>query len=195
MHPDISRKEEKLDALFRQVDSMQDRDDRDKDDQDQEELDQDSDERDQDDLDKIYIDDALKAQFVWYLCVRTAGYVETSVKTVVIEHVESMTSHQPIIRFVEDRIRNTPAIKCSDILRLVRPFSEAWWNSLKTSFDDEDDELANSLGNLRTNRNDIAHGRDVDLTLQVLRVYFEHAKKVVKLVYESCPTQVSIATK
>lgn len=189
MHPEISRKEEKLDVLFGQVDSMQDRDDRNRNDQDQEEFEQDRDEES-----KIYIDDALKAQFVWYLCVRTAGYVETSVKSIVIEHVEAITSHQPIISFVEDRIRLLPAIRCSDILRLVRLLSEAWWDSLKSSFDDDEDELANSLGNLRTNRNDIAHGRDVDLTLQVLQEYFEHAKRVVTLVYESCPTHLTVAT-
>ena len=62
MHPEISRQQAKLDHLFDQAKRLQTSDG---------------------------VDREVKVQFVWFLCVRTTGFVESSIKFILEKHVES----------------------------------------------------------------------------------------------------------
>ena len=42
------------------------------------------------------VDGDLKAQFVWYLCVRTAGFIEYSVQAILSDYFRSDSVHQPL---------------------------------------------------------------------------------------------------
>ena len=137
------------------------------------------------------IDDLLKAEFVWYLCVRTSGYLETSVKMILLEHVRSMTHHQRIVDFANNWLRKSTPLRRKEILRLAGTFSKEWRDNLENAFDDD---LAQSLGSLNVNRNAIAHGTDVDLTLIRLETYYDNAKKVVSLVNDQCPSQIEVTS-
>ncbi len=47
-------------------------------------------------------------------------------------------------------------------------------------------KLETSLNTIVERRNDIAHGRDVDISLRDLRDHFENAKKVVEIIDQRC---------
>ncbi len=160
MRSEINRKEERLGHLFEQAGDLQKNDD---------------------------IDDELKAQFVWYLCIRTSGYLESSVKSILLEYVESQTESRQIVDFAENRLRRARALDRGEILGLVKQFSAAWRSRLGKSINSD---LKVSLDNLLRNRNEIAHGGDApSLSLIDLENYYEDAKKVVKLVYDECYPQ------
>lgn len=155
MHPEIIQKQEKLQHLFKQAKQLQKNDD---------------------------IDDEAKSGFVSYLCVRTSGYVESSVKTILRGYVESKTSDKPTVNFAHSQLeRLTP--NRGQILGLVGQFNEEWKKSLGNSITVD---LGGALGSIVKNRHDIAHGVDVDLSLADLEKHFVAAQEVVELVYNEC---------
>ena len=157
MHPEITHNEQKLTYLFQQARELQKLED---------------------------VDDQLKAQFVWYLCIRTSGYLESSVKTILLEYVESNARSRPVVDFAREKLKYARALDRGEILGLVKQFSTEWRSNLG--------ELINadhrrSLENLLTNRNEIAHGGDAyNLKLNDLETYYQDAKEVVKHVYDEC---------
>lgn len=157
MHPEIARNQAKLDHLFRQTRLLQDSDD---------------------------VDDELKAQFVWYLCVRTSGFLESSIKLILLDYVESNTNSRRVVDFANERLQYSRGLKRGEILGLVKQFSQEWRTNLGTAITNDH---GRSLKDLVKNRNDIAHGKDVyNLSLKDVEQYFADASNVVRLVYEEC---------
>ena len=156
MHPEIINAENRLNHLFKQAHLLQQNPD---------------------------IDDELKAQFVWYLCVRTTGYIESSVKSILNDYVESTTTDAGVIRFISEQLERTTGLRFSEIRGLLGKFNLEWSKNLDAT---TEDSTRHSLGNLVRNRNEIAHGRDVSLTLLGLETYYEDAKAIVKFVYDEC---------
>ena len=156
MHPEILHQQEKLRHLFEQAEQLQQIDG---------------------------VDDEIRAQFVWYLCVRTSGYVETSIRTILNEYVSSQTSNASIISFIDEQVRHSRRMRFNEIATLVGRFSSEWEKRLRNSTPEEPKP---SLGNIVTNRNNIAHGYDVNLSLRDLGKWFEDAQEVVELVYSEC---------
>ena len=168
MHPEIVRYKASLDRLFVKADEL---------------------ERSKE------VDDEFRAHFTWYLCVRTSGYVELSVKTILRQYMESIIeqevfdSEQHVVSFVKiqlDRVLDpeqglNPRRK--RILSVLSNFNEEWRKSIEHEIEGE---LGNSLDSIVNNRNKITHGKDVTLTLNELRSYFCNAQKVLKLVNEKC---------
>ena len=155
MHPEILQQQDKLQHLFEQAHQLQERDD---------------------------IDDEIKVQFVWYLCVRTSGYVESSIKTILREYVKSKTSDIPTANFVNRQLRYLTPYR-NEILKLVGQFNSKWRESLR---DSTKGELGDSLDSIVVNRHEIAHGSDVTLSLRDLGKWFADAQKIVELVYSEC---------
>lgn len=156
MHPERLHQQEKLRHLFEQAEQLQQIDG---------------------------VDDEIRAQFVWYLCVRTSGYVETSIRTILNEYVSSQTSNTSIISFIDEQVRHSRRMRFNEIATLVGRFSSEWEKRLRNS---TPEEPKRSLGNIVTNRNNIAHGYDVNLSLRDLGKWFEDAQEVVELVYSEC---------
>ncbi len=128
------------------------------------------------------IEDETKSGFVSYLCVRTFGYVESSVKTILREYVKSNSNDRPTFNYVNSQLRNlTP--RRDQILELLGQFNQNWNANLRDSITVDHGD---SLRGIVVNRNDIAHGDDVDLSLLDLERYFVHAQEVVQLIFDEC---------
>ena len=157
MHRVIVEQEEKLDRLFSHAKDMQKLED---------------------------LDDEAKSGFISYLCVRTSGYVESSVKTILIEHVRSTSSNIRTFNYVSAKLeRMSPRLQI--IESLLKQFDEQWSRNLKNSITRDQRE---SLDAIVDNRNEIAHGVDVDMSLLVLERYFGHAREVIGYVFDVCST-------
>jgi hypothetical protein len=157
MYLEIIRQQERLKRLFRQADELQRNSE---------------------------IDEEVKAQFIWYLCVRTSGYLEYSIKTILRKYVQSNTGSTPYIaNFVNSQLDFTLNPRRDRILDLVGKFNRSWKDNLKVT---TKGELSDSLTSIVNNRNLIAHGDDVNVSLKDLKKYFDDAQKVVKLIYDEC---------
>ena len=157
MHLEILRQQEKLQHLFEQAKQLQQIDD---------------------------IDVETKLGFAAYLCVRTSGYVEFAVKMILREYVKSKTGRTShIANFVDKQLERTLSPRRDQILDLVGQFNSEWKENLRGSIDSE---LGDSLKSIVINRNNVAHGSDVNLSLRDLGKWFEDAQKIVDLVYSEC---------
>lgn len=155
MHSDIVEHEEKLQRLFSQAWDMQDLDD---------------------------LDDEAKSGFVSYLCIRTFGYIESAIKTILREHVRSSARDKPTLNYVNSQLRNL-SLRRDQILELIGLFDKQWSESLKTSITTDHGD---SLRAIVVNRNEIAHGGDVNISLRDLEGYFAHAREVVMFIFGVC---------
>lgn len=125
------------------------------------------------------IDSETKSGFVSYLCIRTCVYIETSIKFILLEYVRSKTDDTPTVNFVTANLRNlTP--RRAQIIGLVRQFDDIRGDSLAAKTQD----FGDALNAVSDNRNEIAHGEDVDISLVDLERYSEVAQKMVLAVYE-----------
>ena len=158
MYPEIVLQQERLNRLFKHANDLQKKDD---------------------------IDEEVKAQFVWYLCVRTSGYVEFSIKTILREYVSLEANSSPrIADYIHNQInKRTLNPKREKVLDLLAEFNPKWKEHLKKP---SLGELKDSLESIVNNRNHIAHGSDVSISLKDLEKYFSDAQKIVKLVYDEC---------
>ena len=130
------------------------------------------------------LDYEIKAQFVWYLCIRASGYVESSVRTILLEYVKSETNRAPnLANFVNQKLEYSFNPKPSRILDLLELFNSDWKQNLGKSIDGK---LSASVGSIVANRNKIAHGDISDITLERLVGYFADAQAVVRLIYIEC---------
>lgn len=130
------------------------------------------------------IDSELKAQFVWYLCVRTAGFVEYSIQAILSEYFESSSVHQPIGDFVSNHLLEPRRFSLIGVSDLIDSFKKGQG---RTNEEIDLARLDSSIQSIRTNRNHIAHGRTTyQLTMTELDTYFEDAKKLIRIVYEEC---------
>ena len=157
MHSEILQKQKRLEHLFEQARLL---------------------------LENEAVDEEVRVQFVWYLCVRTCGFVESSVQKILMSYVESSSSNQAIQNFIDTRSRNITPNR-DGILKLVGDFNPEWKQILNKSIQNE---KSASLTNMVRNRQKIAHGRDVGLTFFQLKDYFENALSVVQMVYDVCHT-------
>ncbi|MCY4073513.1 MAG: HEPN domain-containing protein [Chloroflexi bacterium] len=155
MHSEIVRHEEKLQFLFSQARDMQDLDE---------------------------LDDEAKSGFVSYLCIRTFGYIEYGIKTILREHVRSNALDAPTFNYVNSQLRNL-RLRRAQIIELIGFFDQGWSEGLKRRITPDHGD---SLKAIVVNRNEIAHGGDVDISLRDLERYFIHAREVVGYVFEVC---------
>lgn len=133
------------------------------------------------------VDEELKAQFVWYLCVRTAGFIENSIQTMLSDFFESGSVHPALGYFVSNKLIAPNQFTLRRVRELIDSFKERE-SDLEGAYDLT--KLESSVGSIQSNRNHIAHGGDAkQLTILALDNYFEDARKLVRMVYEECNSQ------
>ena len=155
MYPEIDARRDTLQDLFEQVKKLQD---------------------------EGSIGDDMVGHLVWYLCIRTSGYIESSIQDILLKYVQSRTRDLPTQRFVESNLKRVSA-DYDGIMALVRRFNEDWRMRLRG---DKIQDYKPALDNLVENRNHIAHGRSSNITLQELQGYFADSQQVIALLYNAC---------
>ncbi len=130
------------------------------------------------DIDEL--DDEAKPGFASYLCIRAFGYIEYAIKTILREHVRSNTSDKPTFNYVNSQMRNL-RLHRAQIIELMGTFDQVWSAELKSKITTDHGD---SLRAIVVNRNEIAHGGDVDLSLRDLEGYFVHAREVIDQIFK-----------
>lgn len=156
MHQAVVERQEKLSDLFREAKSLQKRNGK---------------------------DHELSKQLAWYLCIRTSGFVEFSVQTILDRFYESCDNHKPLGFFVANHLLHHRRFSMNHVSQLVQSFKKTHgnvWGDVDLS------QLESAIGTLQLNRNHIAHGRDSELTIEDMSTYFEHVKQLIQMVFKEC---------
>lgn len=120
---------------------------------------------------------------VKFACVMVCGYLELTSRETLLAYV-ALRSDPSVKRYVASRIRrfNTPT--SARLLELVDAFDHDHRNELHAFMGDQ---IRDQVDSIVSNRNLIAHGYDVGLTLNRVHQYFLSADRVAKKIRELFP--------
>ncbi len=123
-------------------------------------------------------EDEMQATFAKYICVRLGGFMETSLKESIQNFVEARKSHSVISSYIKTRLQDITNLNAEKIERVLKSFSDDWCREFKKR---STDEMRMSLGSVYTNRNDIAHGGNNNVSLTNLKNDYANLKSVASL--------------
>ncbi len=104
-------------------------------------------------------DTDLQSHWARYLCIRTAGFLETSVRAILSEYVSKKASPN-IINYVERQLAGFQNPNMEKVLTLIGAFDSSWETTLR---DRTEGILKDSIDSIVNNRHNIAHGRNTGI--------------------------------
>ena len=117
-----------------------------------------------------------------YAIIKACGTVESVVKNLIADHVDAGTSPE-IQNYINNNVRESSTNpKTGNIGSLLGEFSSTGW---KVSFEDKlksHGTEKSSLNSLVQLRNDFAHGRSPNTTINTVIQYFHDARTIISLV-------------
>ena len=128
-------------------------------------------------------DDELKSHLVQYLCIQVSGFVETSIQSLLTEYARNQSNFF-VANYVERQLqRNFQNPNMETIFQVMKSFNPDWEIDLQTQVTDE---MRGAIGSIRSNRNQIAHGRSVTISYAPIQRYYQSAIAVIELIEEQC---------
>ena len=120
-------------------------------------------------------DPELLANWSKYLCVLVSGFVEESVRVLILKYVESKAAPE-IRRFVGCKIRKFHNPKMSNILTLLGDFSEGLRSQIEFA---PEEGLKDAVDSVVQNRHQIAHGRSIGISFVTIKDYYKRVLSFV----------------
>lgn len=114
-----------------------------------------------------------------YLCVLTAGFLENSLQEVYGEFVGRASSPQ-VTRFAVARLARISNPKAGRFIETAESFDPDWAAELKVFLDDDNQRRRNAINSIMNNRNQIAHGGSVQISVGRVREYLPGCVEVVE---------------
>lgn len=129
----------------------------------------------------------MLAHWSRYLCVLVSGFIENSVKILVVSYAEKKC-HPYILNYISQNIKGVTNLNDDKIRQLVGSFSEDWRRILDTRI--RDDQKA-AIDSILANRHNIVHGRPVGISFVPLRDWYRLTVEVVEILENDCLTRGS----
>jgi len=127
-------------------------------------------------------DDELISHWARYMCVLVSGFLEAAVFEIYTEFARAK-SQDFVVNYVQKQLTRFQNPKMEKILSLAGSFNGLWRDKLKEA---TDGELKDAVDSIVNNRNNIAHGRNSDITYGRIKEYFKKAVKVIDMLEDLC---------
>ena len=124
-------------------------------------------------------DDELQAELAKYLCILVASLIDVRCGECAWRFAEKQSSSS-VASFVSARLRRIPKSSCNSIRDLFTEFDP---DRAVQWFDELPEEQRDAVDSIRNNRNQLAHGRYVGLSLGQLAAYRRRADKAIGALY------------
>jgi hypothetical protein len=128
-----------------------------------------------------------KVEWAKYLCVLTAGYIEESLRVLLLEFAKNNSSKE-IQRFIEKEISYITNCKTERILEVLNKFDVGWATTFETEIKDNspiDKEIKDSLDSIVRNRHLIAHGKSVGMSYTTVKGYYDYCVKAIEILEDT----------
>jgi hypothetical protein len=119
----------------------------------------------------------LLSHWARYLCVRTAGLLENGITEIYSEYV-ARTAARPVANYATSRLDTIQNPKAEKFIQVARSFDLHWAVALEKYLDE--DGRKDAIDSVMAIRNQIAHGKDVGITIVRIREYLEKSKEVLE---------------
>ena len=124
----------------------------------------------------------LQSHWARYLCVRVSGFIEISVRAILVEYAKNQSA-PPVANYVERQLNQFQNPNMERLLQLLQSFRSTWADELKTATEGESKDAIDSI---IANRNQIAHGENANITYVSIRRYYQNALTVIDLIEKQC---------
>jgi hypothetical protein len=109
-----------------------------------------------------------------YLCVLVSGYVEKALQELTIEWCRKQ-SGPTVVKYASTHLRHLQNLNSKRLREVLGAFEASWSDALDSDYPEEISALDSVYGN----RNQIAHGGNVGLTLIQVERYYEGVDRIV----------------
>lgn len=128
----------------------------------------------------------LQAHWARYLCILVSGLIENSLKEIYSEFINSRAS-KPVADYAISYLSKLQNPKAEKIMELVGSFRQEWKMELEIFLTNEGRKDA--IDSIMNNRNQIAHGKDVGVTVVRVSNYLEKVVAVLEFIELQCGNQ------
>jgi len=128
-----------------------------------------------------------KVEWSKYLCVLTAGFIEESLRVLLLEFSKNNSSKE-IQRFIEKEISFITNCKTERIIDVLNKFDINWAVNFETEIKNNspiDKEIKDSLDSIVSNRHLIAHGKSIGMSYVTVNTYYKHCKKAIEILEDT----------
>jgi len=125
----------------------------------------------------------LQGQWAAHLCILIAGFVENSVKELYGDYIRSH-AEVPVANYAMSQLNRLQNPKAEKLLEVAKCFKEEWRVSLHKFL--SDDGRKEAIDSIMNNRNQIAHGRSVTISLRQVETYLHKIADTFRFVEEQC---------
>lgn len=122
-------------------------------------------------------DEEEKAYLSKFLCVRTSGYIESSIRNLINEFTDKSTP-KPIQSYVNKETKYITNLRFDKLCVLLSMFDTNWKRKFEKEISDEQKSAINSIV---SNRNNIAHGENDTISFLAMKDYYKCSKEVVNI--------------
>lgn len=123
-------------------------------------------------------DEEIKSHWAKYLCVLTSGFLEDTMKTILYKYIHKHANTN-VAHFANMHIVSIRNLKEERLKQLLGKFNPNWYALFETKIT-EKHKIA--LDSIVTNKNHIAHGKHVGLTIARVTEYFKSIKCVLTII-------------
>jgi len=138
---------------------------------------------------KVGIITVPQDQVEWskYLCVLTAGFIEESLRVLILEFTRNNASLK-IQKFVEKEVSYVTNCKTERILEVLNKFDASWGTTFETEIKANspiDKEIKDSIDSIFSNRHLIAHGKSVGISYTTVKKYYGFCTKAIEILEDT----------
>ncbi len=116
----------------------------------------------------------LRADLAKYLCVLVAGFFEKAVQALAIDWCRRQSA-PTVARYANTQLLRLQNVQSQRLQELLGAFDSSWPEGLMVKCEEE----LTALNSVYSNRHQITHGGNVDITLVRVRVYYVSVKSLV----------------
>ena len=127
----------------------------------------------------------LQGHWGRYLCIVAAGFVENGLQTIYSEFASNAASPQ-VAHFVTKRLEQVTNPKAYRFTEVAATFSSTWEADLRAFLDRDGEERRNAIDSIMANRNRLAHGGSVGITVASVRTYLARCVEVLSFIEKQC---------
>ena len=121
---------------------------------------------------KLQPDDVVRAHVAQHICIMVSGIIEKSCARLLSAHV-SRTSAPRAARYASMRLRHLQNLNAPKIEELLNSFDPAWEDEMKGFWAGQ---IRDAIASIVNNRNLIAHGQQVGVSLAQAAQWAKDAK-------------------
>lgn len=125
----------------------------------------------------------LQAHWARYICILAAGFLENAIKIIYVEFVKQITP-EPVASYTCQRLSKIQNPNTPRFLNLAGAFKDQWRDELEKYVDEGGRREA--IDSIMNNRHQIAHGRNVGITIAQVSNYLTRSVEVIEFIETQC---------